>query len=90
MNHIDKLRVLLPHWIAHNMEHGKEFSTWAETVNAADSATEEIALYLRKAASSADEVTAALEKALEAAGGPLDHTDPRVHSHGHGHDHHHH
>ena len=32
MNHsndIQKLRVLLPHWIDHNMEHAAEFRAWA-------------------------------------------------------------
>lgn len=30
MNDIEKLRVLLPHWIEHNAEHADEFLTWAE------------------------------------------------------------
>jgi len=30
MNELDKLRVLIPHWIEHNREHAEEFRRWAE------------------------------------------------------------
>ena len=30
MNEVDKLRVLIPHWIEHNEEHAGEFRRWAE------------------------------------------------------------
>lgn len=30
MNEIEKLRVLVPHWIEHNAEHAHEFRIWAE------------------------------------------------------------
>jgi hypothetical protein len=29
-NDIEKLKILLPHWIEHNQEHAQEFRTWAE------------------------------------------------------------
>ena len=29
-NDVEKLRVLLPHWIEHNAEHAAEFRAWAE------------------------------------------------------------
>ena len=29
MNEIEKLQVLLPHWIEHNQEHANEFRKWA-------------------------------------------------------------
>lgn len=29
MEEKDKLRILIPHWIAHNNEHAKEFRDWA-------------------------------------------------------------
>ena len=29
MNEKDKLRILIPHWIAHNREHANEFRDWA-------------------------------------------------------------
>ena len=82
MNDIDKLRVLLPHWIEHNIEHGGEFVSWAEKVRASDHPQgEEIAAQLARAVSACDQVTDALKKAMEVAGGPLDHA--------HGHHHHH-
>ncbi len=87
MNDIEKLRVLLPHWITHNREHGGEFGSWSEKVRGAGAShADEIAAQLDKAVTACDEVTQALEKAMELAGGPLDHT----HTHHHGHDHHHH
>jgi hypothetical protein len=30
MDDLEKLQVLLPHWIEHNEEHAHEFRTWAE------------------------------------------------------------
>jgi hypothetical protein len=30
VNDLEKLRVLLPHWIEHNAEHASELRTWAE------------------------------------------------------------
>ena len=30
MNDLEKLRVLLPHWIEHNVEQASELRTWAE------------------------------------------------------------
>ena len=34
MNDLEKLRVILPHWIEHNIGHGREFANWAETLSA--------------------------------------------------------
>jgi len=30
MNDLDKLQVLLPHWIEHHAEHTRELQTWTE------------------------------------------------------------
>ncbi len=30
MNDLEKLQLLLPHWIEHQVEHESEFRTWAE------------------------------------------------------------
>ena len=30
MSEVEKLRVLIPHWIEHNKEHAAEFRKWAE------------------------------------------------------------
>ena len=35
MNDLEKLRVLLPHWLEHNAEHAGEFRAWAERAKAA-------------------------------------------------------
>ena len=35
MTDIEKLRVLLPHWIEHNEEHATEFGRWAKTASSA-------------------------------------------------------
>ena len=89
MNDIEKLRVLLPHWITHNREHGGEFASWADRArNSGAEAADDIAAQLSRAVTACQEVTDALEKAIELAGGPLDHA--HVNSHGHGHHHHHH
>ena len=32
MNEIEKLRVLIPHWVEHNNEHAQEFRDWAEHI----------------------------------------------------------
>lgn len=69
MNDIEKLRVMLPHWIDHNQGHGKEFAQWAEKL-AGDSP--EVALLLRDAVQSLQKAQASLEEALEKAGGALE------------------
>jgi len=63
---LEKLRVLLPHWIEHNAEHAGEFRTWAERGREAGEQILEAAQYLELAKQ-------ALEKALEKLGGPLEH-----------------
>jgi hypothetical protein len=35
MTDLQKLRILLPHWIEHNAEHAAEFREWAERARAA-------------------------------------------------------
>lgn len=83
MNDLDKLRVILPHWIEHNSGHGKEYDKWGQLLKS--SGHEEIAELLEQAAASIKEADAALNKALKKAGGPLDEHD----DHGHHHHHHH-
>ena len=63
---LEKLRVLLPHWIEHNAEHAGEFRTWAERGREAGEQILEAARYL-------DRANQALEKALEKLGVPLEH-----------------
>jgi len=61
---LDKLRILLPHWIEHNAEHAAEFRTWAER---ADAANEDILA----AAQLIESANVSLQAALVKLGGPL-------------------
>jgi hypothetical protein len=65
MDEIDKLRVLLPHWIEHNGEHAREFREWAERAGMGRDA-------LLAAADLVEEANGRLEEALEQLGGPLE------------------
>lgn len=90
MKDIEKLRVMLPHWIDHNQGHGGEFAQWAEKL--ADDSPEVVAL-LREAVQSLEKAQRSLEEALEKAGGPLEMPSNQgtcTHNHSHDHKHHHH
>jgi hypothetical protein len=63
---LEKLRMLLPHWIEHNAEHAGEFRTWAERGREAGKQILEAAQYL-------DLANQSLKKALEEIGGPVEH-----------------
>lgn len=81
MDDLDKLRVMLPHWIEHNSGHGGEFLQWAGTMEAAGKP--DIAELLKSAAASLRDAEAALGDALAKAGGPL--AAPGGHHHSHSH-----
>jgi hypothetical protein len=66
MEGIDKLRVMLPHWIEHNGEHAEEFRDWAERAGAARNA-------LLDAARLLEEANTRLREGLYELGGPLEH-----------------
>lgn len=66
MKEIDRLRVLIPHWIEHNGEHADEFCTWAERAGPAREA-------LLSAARMLSEANEQLSGALVELGGPLEH-----------------
>ncbi len=76
MNQMEKLQVLLPHWIEHNRGHAEECQKWAKDVE-----DNEVQEHLNAALAAMEHVTAHLEKALDAAGGSVTDT---------GHTHHHH
>jgi hypothetical protein len=78
MNKLEKLQVLLPHWIEHNLGHAEECRKWAEQAD-----HDEVQSNLKAALAAMEGVTKHLEKALDAAGGPPTDGD-------HGHHHHHH
>jgi hypothetical protein len=63
VNEVEKLRVLIPHWIEHNEEHAGEYRRWA---GQADIASQDILA----AAESMKRVNRALATALERLGGP--------------------
>lgn len=65
MNEIDKLRILIPHWIIHNNDHADEFRIWA--VLADDAAPDILAAVEHMA-----QVNEALETALKKLGGALE------------------
>ena len=90
MDVIEKLRIMLPHWIDHNRSHGEEFAGWAAQMVETNG---DIAGQLNRAVSALEDAQQALERALEMAGGPCAEQEGG-HSHGHhghhGHHHHHH
>ena len=74
MDDIEKLRILIPHWIEHNAEHAAEFERWA----ARELAGHE---HISEAARFVDAANQALGLALEKLGGPSD--APHFHEHAH-------
>jgi hypothetical protein len=64
LHEIDKLRILIPHWIDHNEEHATEFRSWSSKT---DSAAKDIEI----AAARMEAVNDALRAALKQLGGPL-------------------
>lgn len=58
MDDAEKLKVLLPHWIEHNVEHATEFREWAARAGAVEGD-------LLKAAGKLLDANAALSDALE-------------------------
>jgi len=83
MTDLEKLRVLLPHWINHNGEHGKEFLHWVKLCE--DSGHAQLAEALKKAIETTKQVNRDLEHALDLAGGPIE--GPGLHGHHHHHEH---
>ncbi len=75
---VEKVRVLLPHWIEHNHSHKAEFVKWAAA--AREDGLEEVAGLIDQAVAAMDAGNAALGRALEKVGGAA----------GGGHHHHHH
>ncbi len=71
MNDLEKLRVLLVHWVEHNLEHAQEFRQWAR--RAEESGSEEAASKLEAAAQEMKVLNNSLQTALELLGGPLEH-----------------
>lgn len=83
MNDLEKLRVILPHWIEHNAGHGKEFANWADTLSSAGE--KEIAELLKQAEAFLQSADSVLKEALEKAGGEMSGKSHHHHPHNHEH-----
>jgi predicted metallo-beta-lactamase superfamily hydrolase len=59
---LEKLRILLPHWIEHNTEHAAKFRQWAERAG-------EARVDIRAAAEALEQANQALKTAQEKLGG---------------------
>jgi hypothetical protein len=66
MNEVEKLRVLIPHWMEHNDEHAEEYQRWAEKAT-------EASADLLSAVDSLKKVNQTLGVALEKLGGATSH-----------------
>jgi hypothetical protein len=78
-NTIDKLRILLPHWIQHNKSHITEFRKWESEARAESG--KEVTLLLEKVISDMEEAGKSLSEALEKVGGPLESSEGHHHHH---------
>jgi hypothetical protein len=76
MELMEKLRVLLPHWISHNHGHVEEYRKWSASTRAAGEET--VADQIDQAIAAVNQATEFLEKASAAAGG-------KASEHGHHH-----
>jgi len=78
MDDLNKLQILLQHWLDHNRSHVKEFGKWKDQIAVTHPPiSDKIGLILGKM----DEINGLLESALDDAGGPIEHH----HHHHHGH-----
>ncbi|MFH0781947.1 MAG: hypothetical protein V2B20_08345 [Pseudomonadota bacterium] len=87
MNNIEKLRVMLQHWIEHNKGHMEEFEKWRATMK--DEGQISLADHIHTTVELMASVNSQLEKTLTVAGGPKKDEDDHHHHHDH-HGHHHH
>ena len=86
MKQTEKLRVLLPHWIEHNLGHGEECRKWSAI--AREEGQGKIADHIDAAVQAMIKVNELLEMALREAGGP-GHGEACDHHHHHNHPHEH-
>ena len=80
MDDMEKLRVLLRHWMEHNDEHAADFVGWAAKATLAG--RDDAGQMISDAADAIRQANAALQSALEGLGGPLP-RQPHMHSHSH-------
>jgi hypothetical protein len=84
MNQTEKLRVLLPHWIEHNLGHGEECRKWSAI--AREEGQAKISGHIDEAIKAMIKVNELLEMALREAGGPVQ-GGGCAHHHNHHHEH---
>ena len=87
MNDIEKLRVLLPHWMEHNEAHADEFRTWAK--RAREAGETHLAEQVESAAARMDAANHDLAHALAHLGGPAGGSGHEHTAHDGTHTHHH-
>jgi len=78
MTDLEKLKVLLPHWIEHNAEHNAELRSWADSMQHGDQV--DVAKRLSAAAASLENAGDHLSKLLEKVGGVARHEGRQEHS----------
>ena len=81
MDNVEKLRVLLQHWIEHNDGHAEEFEKWRKTM--AEDDKQSLAGHIGDAIAAIATVNEELTKALTEAGGPPEKGDGDHHHHHH-------
>ena len=69
MNEVEKLRVLIPHWMEHNDEHAEEYRRWAQEATEASADLLAVVEALKN-------VNQTLAAALEKLGGTISHPHP--------------
>jgi len=76
---LEKLQLLLTHWLQHNESHGTEYLKWAEVARQNGQAA--TAEFIERAVEQLEKADDSLKKALESVGGPS-----QEHQHHHHHD----
>jgi len=79
---LEKLQMLLTHWLQHNESHGSEYLKWAEVARQDGHAT--TAEFIEQAVDFLKKADKSLGKALESVGGPS--KEYQHHHHHHHHD----
>ncbi len=85
MTDLEKLRILLPHWVAHNHEHMAEIDRWASLREISNNV--QIKEALQKAIAATEKVNEELQHAMDMAGGPIENPETHGHQQRHGHIH---
>lgn len=65
---IEKLQMLITHWLQHNESHGREYAKWAAVARQAGHPA--TAAYIEEAVALLAKADTAFAKALDSAGGP--------------------